>query len=235
MVTIQEYTHKIDERLSLLRDTPKDGLRVRIRLISSSDEPYYFDPSVNHFVALSEVLDEDSLWLEFSDFQSSDNLKTLNIVTLPTKVQDLLFEYQSFDYTTNPDYPATSDVEFIPDPSTIEDFYERHIFGGPRSVAEPSLCNIYGTLKDVSGKPLSGQKVEAYLNRAGFFTHKAGLIGYAATTLTDDTGYFELPLVVGLDVTINIPIVGFTTRGFVPNLDSTKLTTQTLLSYSPGY
>ena len=77
------------------------------------------------------------------------------------------------------------------------------------------------------------ERVEAYLNRAGFFTHKAGLIGYAATTLTDDTGYFELPLIVDLDVTINVPIIGFSTRGFVPNRASVELTHQALLSTRP--
>lgn len=117
--------------------------------------------------------------------------------------------------------------------SDAEVSYERHLFGGRHSINEPTTCRVYGTLKDVSGSPLEGQKVEAYLNRAGFFTHKAGLIGYAATALTDETGYFELPLIVGLDVTINVPIIGFTQRGFVPNLTSVELTSQTLLSYQP--
>jgi hypothetical protein len=75
------------------------------------------------------------------------------------------------------------------------------------------------------------QKVEVYLNRAGYFTHKAGLVGYAATTISDESGYWELPIIVGLDVTINVPIVGFSQSGFVPPLSSVELTPETLLKY----
>lgn len=238
MESIPEYTHKINERLELVRSTPKAGLRVRIRRLRDG---FYFSPALNNFVDVADpeaTYDLEDFWYLFDVFFGDPILKTRTIITLPSIVQDLVFEYQSFDYETvpNPDYPASSTEEFIdiPDVSTFEYFFERHLFGGAPTTVEPSLCKVFGTLKDVSGKPLSGQKIEAYLNRAGFFTHKAGLIGYASTTVTDDSGYFELPLVVGLDVTINVPIVGFTTRGFVPNLPSVELTTQTLLSYQPG-
>ncbi len=147
----------------------------------------------------------------FSDLYSQ-NVGELTITDLPKDRQDLLFIYE--------------------DDGVIS--YERHFFGGKLSTNEPSTCLVYGTLKDVSGRPLEGQKVEAYLNRAGFFTHKAGLIGYASTALTDESGYFELPLIVGLDVTINVPIIGFTQRGYVPSVSMVELTTQSLLSYNPG-
>ena len=109
--------------------------------------------------------------------------------------------------------------------------YERHVFGGDLRTADTPTCTVYGTLLDVSGRPLVGEKVEVYLNRAGYFTHKAGLVGYAATTLTDDSGYWEIPIIVGLDVTINVPIIGFSQSGFVPALSSVELTPETLLKY----
>lgn len=230
MTTIPEYTHKINERLELVRSTASDGLRVRIRRIADG---FYFDPGLNNFVDVSVpgyAGDVETFWYEFDPFFDVPELKTRTIITLPTIVQDLLFEYQTFDYLPQ----ALPEDPLAIDETSIVTFYERHLFGGAPSVAEPSLCKVFGTLKDVSGKPLAGQKIEAYLNRAGFFTHKAGLIGYAATALTDETGYFELPLVVGLDVTVNVPIVGFSTRGFVPNVSEVELSTQSLLSYQPG-
>jgi hypothetical protein len=111
--------------------------------------------------------------------------------------------------------------------------YEKHIFGMANSASQPQICSVYGTLLDVSGKPLVGQKVDVYLNRAGYFTHKAGLVGYAATTISDESGYWELPIIVGLDVTINVPIIGFSQSGFVPPLSSVELTPETLLKYRP--
>lgn len=223
MATIPEFTHKINERLVLIRDVAKDVLRVRIRRVSDG---YYFDPTTNNFHPANP--ENVPLWYYFEPLFDVGSLKSKTIVTLPTTAQDLLFEYESFDYDEPETEPPVIDEE------SIDVFFERHIFGGPKSVSEPDVCVVFGTLKDVSGAPLSGQKVEAFLNRAGFFTHKAGLIGYASTVLTDDTGYFELPLIRGLDVTVNVPVVGFSTRGFVPNLPSVELTTQALLSYQPG-
>lgn len=109
--------------------------------------------------------------------------------------------------------------------------FEKHVFGLPNNASQPQICTVYGTLLDVSGKPLVGQKIEVYLNRAGYFTHKAGLVGYAATALSDESGYWEIPIIVGLDVTINVPIVGFSQSGFVPPLSSVELTPETLLKY----
>jgi len=112
--------------------------------------------------------------------------------------------------------------------------YEKHVFGGANNASQPQICTIYGTLLDVSGKPMTGQKIDVYLNRAGYFTHKAGLVGYAATALSDESGYWEIPIIVGLDVTINVPIVGFSQSGFVPPLSSVELTPETLLKYRPN-
>jgi len=235
MASIPEYTHKINERLEMIRVAESEGLRLRIRRVKDG---FYFHPGVNNFVDAGNPEFEGSLddfWYHFSELFDVPGLWFLALVTLPTIVQDLLFEFESYDFeTVEPEEEEEEEPYDIIDVESINTWYERHFFGGAPTIAEPSLCKVFGTLKDVSGKPLAGQKVEAYLNRAGFFTHKAGLIGYAATALTDETGYFELPLVVGLDVTVNVPIVGFSTRGFVPNLGEVELTSQALLSYQPG-
>lgn len=111
--------------------------------------------------------------------------------------------------------------------------YEKHVFGGEANATSVTTCTIYGTLLDVSGKPMAGQKVEVYLNKAGYFTHKAGLVGYATTALTNEVGYWEIPIITGLNITLNIPIIGFTQSGYVPALPSVELTSETLLKYKP--
>lgn len=215
---ITTTVHKVNERVTLLHERPFERLQMRIRRITDG---YYFHPTQLSFVPADQA--GTVSWYEFEEFFDIPGLKTLNIITLPSVAQDLLFEYRAF-----------AEDEEEEDAPAYEYFYERHIFGGLNTVSQPQLCTVYGTLIDVSGKPLAGQKVEAFLNRSGFFTHKAGLIGYASTTLTDGTGYFELPLVVGLDVTINVPIIGFTTRGVVPNAVSVELSSQCLLSFYPS-
>lgn len=114
--------------------------------------------------------------------------------------------------------------------STSEVFYEKHVFGKEMSKS-PNMCEIFGNLLDVSGNPLPGQPVEAFLNRAGFYTHESGTIGAAARTITDSAGYFSLLLVQGLDVTISVPAINYTFRGYVPNESRVELTTSALLTF----
>lgn len=134
---------------------------------------------------------------------------------------------------------ASSDPEASSDQPEVDDIkvyrlsYERHVFGGEVNATSVSTCTIYGTLLDVAGNPMQGQKVEVYLNRAGYFTHKAGLVGYAVSALTNESGYWQIPVIVGLDITISVPVIGFTQSGFVPSLASVELTSETLLKYKP--
>jgi hypothetical protein len=111
--------------------------------------------------------------------------------------------------------------------------YERHVFGEEDNSYGPPTTLIYGTLLDVSGRPIPGQKVEVYLNKSGYFTHKAGIVGYASSTLTNESGYWELPVMIGIDITISIPVVGFIQSGYVPPVASVELNSETLLRYRP--
>jgi hypothetical protein len=112
--------------------------------------------------------------------------------------------------------------------------YERHVFGEEDNSYGPPTTLLYGTLLDVSGRPISGQKVEVYLNKAGYFTHKAGVVGYASSTITNESGYWELPVMIGIDITISIPVVGFIQSGYVPPVASVELNSETLLRYRPN-
>lgn len=101
--------------------------------------------------------------------------------------------------------------------------YEIHRFGGTDSVYEPSKCRVYGYIRDVSGAPVVGQRVDVVLSNGGYFPHKSGLISTSAYALSNSSGYFELELVHGLDVVISIPSIGFTEKGIIPPVASVEV------------
>jgi len=202
---IAEFYHKINEKVVIVKEQVST-LTLTIRRISDG---YYFNNSTSLFEAYNAANASYYTYPFVALFDTT--LVSLTLATLPDIVQDLLFTYTDNGIVT----------------------WERHIFGGTEVINSPSRCIIYGTLLDVSGAPISNQPVKADLNRAGYFVSKSGIIGEAASTLTDETGYFELPLVTGLDVTINIPIIGFSVKGYVPSVASVELTSQALLSYVP--
>lgn len=212
---IEEIKHKIGESYTIVR--PKQGTEQEVSIRRVSDGAWF--NFVSGIFETYTAASDNSYRNVLEDLTDNPEFVTLTIDMLPSLPLDVIFVYKDID---------------VDGQGTDVEEYERHVYGGRESSEAPGTCIIYGTLRDVSGSPLAGQKVEAYLNRAGFFTHKAGLIGYAATVLTNETGYFELPLIKGLDVTINVPIIGFTQRGFVPSVTSVELSTSTLLSYQPG-
>lgn len=214
IVMITEFKHAIGEKITLIRESVGVEQEVSIRRVSDG---FWFNFLGEEFQEYL-VSADNSYRNVFEDFEDNEEFRKLEINNLPPERMDLLFVYRDID---------------VDGQGTVVETYERHVFGGRDKADEPDMCVIYGTLRDVSNRPLVGQKVEAYLNRAGYFTHKAGLIGYAATVLTDESGYFEIPLIQKLDVTINVPVIGFTQRGFVPTLSSVELSTETLLSYLP--
>lgn len=216
---VPEINHKLNARVSLLQELETPGAVLTLRIMKWSDG-LYLNFTTSTFEMIVGGAESDYV-LAFNEL-SDTGLQSLVLDTLPSTVQDLLFEYTETVYDVDETTVLSTSVR-----------YERHLFGGGATLGGVTLCTVYGTLIDVSGKPLANQKVESFLNRGGFFTHKSGLVGNAVHTITDDAGYFELPLIIGLDVTISIPVIGFSVRGFVPNVQSVQLTSQSLLSYSP--
>jgi hypothetical protein len=209
------FRHKINESVSLLRQVSDVDAVLTVRVRRLADD-WLFNFITAQFEEEGGTASNYIATLNTID----PTLRFLVVDELPATTQDLLFQYTET-------VTANSVIVFE------ETSYERHLFGSESLSGGNSLCTVYGTLLSVAGTPLVGQKVEAFLNRSGFFTHKAGLVGTAANTITDDTGYFEMPLLRGLDVTITVPIIGFSVRGFVPNTTSVELTSNALLSAYP--
>lgn len=200
------FTHQIGEKPIIVREDDSIEYYVRIRRVSDA---HYFDIDTEAFVDLDEVEAED-VWIEMGQYNGSNDLKGITLDFLPKGVLDLLFEYRKGD-------------EFLYE----SDGFERRQFGKPS--IDPDTCVVFGTILDVSGKPVAGQRVDAFLQRTGFFTDKSGLVGFSSSTLTDSAGYFELPLVQGTDVRISIPAIGFVTAGKVPFTEHTELSHTCLL------
>jgi len=212
---INEIRHKIGESYTAVRAAQGVEQEVSIRRISDGYWFNFISGNFENYVTASD----NSYRSVFETIPDNPEFVKVDINNLPDISFEAVFVYKDID---------------VDGQGTDVEEYERHVFGGRTLADEPNTCKIFGTLRDVSNKPLAGQKVEAYLNRAGYFTHKAGLIGYATTVLTDESGYFELPLIQGLNVTISAPIIGFTQRGFVPTISSVELSPSTLLSYAPN-
>jgi uncharacterized secreted protein with C-terminal beta-propeller domain len=106
---------------------------------------------------------------------------------------------------------------------------ERHVFGGSRDKNAPKACVIFGTIYDTSGSPIRNATVKVSLNKAGYFIDKNPIVGPELSTVSDESGYFELAVIQGVNVTITIPAIGFVTSGYVPLISVVELSPYSLL------
>lgn len=199
MITLIE--HKIGEQFVLLSDLPAPSL---YRVYRAIDGKYF-----NSFTSSFEFMPvPNSVNYDFPLYPhpTIPYLSLSRINYLPRIPLDLVFEFLS---ASNKAVPLS---------------LERHTFGGFFDEKKPHLCILYGTIFDPSGNPLKNTAVETYLNRSGYFVDKFPIIGKTASALTDDRGYFQLPIMQGLNVTVTIPATGFTTTGYVPKYSSLELT-----------
>lgn len=201
-------------------------------------DPFYAQNDGDHFIEFSLTGGSNETVFAEVTVNGTDVANTLVQLDPPGSLTSYRFLLTDLETSDVVRIKAWEDGSILNLPSVTnikvyKSSYERHVFGGEANATSVSTCTIYGTLLDVSGKPIPGQKVEVYLNKAGYFTHKSGLVGYASTALTNEVGYWEIPIINGLDITLNIPVIGFTQSGYVPNLPSVELTSETLLKYKP--
>lgn len=201
--------HKLGEKFTLLTELPPEATTYRVARVT--DGRFY-----------------NKLKRQFETYISSDinnflfNLHTHHIPGLasseveylPEAQQDLIFEFLQKDIDGN--YHVVS--------------RERHVFGGFKDKDSPKLCIIFGYIYDPSGRPVVGARVDATLNRNGYFIDKTPLLAPTSYAITDDSGYFEMPLMQGINVTITIAALGFVTKGYVPLLSNVKLSAYCLSS-----
>lgn len=203
-MALQEFRHKIGEHLTVVRQTPSSSTPPTITIRRVADG-FYFNWLTKVFEEVTDAPTSNHS-MEMLPFFSTvpTTLWSRDVSGLPKTSQDLLFIYD------------TGEIE-------------RRTFGNTTMASGNNTCIVHGTLLDVSGNPMSGYKVEAFLNNNGYFVGASGLVGSAVTAISDEAGYFELPLIMGLDVTISIPALGFTSKGKVPSVSSTELSFRTLL------
>jgi len=200
--------HKIGEHFTLITENPL----VRSYRVFRSYDGKYFNRDRKLFETW-EAENADSYIFPFFP-HPVPGLQLSRVNYIPKTQQDLIFEYI--------------------DSSSSVVKRERHVFGGLYDESRPGLCIIYGTLYNPSGLPIPNTILEASLNKNGYFLDKVPIMGPVATAVTDERGYFELPLVQGINVTINIPAVSFTTSGYVPKTSTAVLSGYCLLREGYG-
>lgn len=184
---IKEAQHRVGELVRIIRVRENPADVITMRL-RSVKSGRYLNFSTGEFEETVHTFTLNDLW-------DSDELSIAELSMMKPISGEFLAEFYVND-----------------DP----DGYEIHRFGAAESVYDPSTCRVYGSLKDVTGAPLSGQRVDVVLSNGGYFPHKSSLISTSTYALTDSSGYFEIELVHGLDVVISIPAIGFTQRGIIP-------------------
>lgn len=201
------YSHKIGEQFTFITEA-KDAANY---VIYRASDGKYFNTLTRSFDSPDLVSPESiSNYLNpLKNHPATSNLKTSKVTFLPRQPLDLIFEVRTL---------------------TGESLsFERHLLGGYSEPNKPGICVIFGTLYNPSGAPIVGARVDANLNRSGYYIDKHPVISPASSAITDERGYFELPLIQGINVTISIPSTGFTTGGFVPKQQSLELSGYCLL------
>lgn len=204
---MQTFNHKIGEKFTLLTNYPTTNVYKVMRVIDGKA----FNRSTSKFEVFNP-LEPNSFYFPLFQHQI-EGLTSSEVYYLPEFQMDLVFEFLQPDIDGN--YTPFA--------------HERHLFGGFRDKDTPKLCVVYGTIYDPTGAAVKGARIDATLNRQGMFIDKTPMVSPTAYAVTDDAGYFELPLMQGINVSINIPAIGFCTNGYVPMYSSVKLSPYCLL------
>ena len=180
-----------------------------IRVLRSSDG-FFFNRTTRLFTptAVSTMTAVDYTYTLNSI--TNTTLTSAGFYDLPQTATDLIFEY-----TTATTIPTVT--------------YERHMFGQPYTNSTAATCKLFGYLKTVDGRPLYNARIDVHVLRDSYLKDYMSSVGNAFYALSDETGYFELDLVQGINVLITVPMLGMNVQGRVPASPTLELSTTCLL------
>ncbi len=102
-------------------------------------------------------------------------------------------EYHAWPYMTGYMFDPLPVTLSVTAPSTVDTVWaERFDPGDPGS---PSLCRVYGWVKDLSGAPVSGATLRAEVETAPLRFGSVVVSPYSKSTVTDSLGYWQLDLI----------------------------------------
>lgn len=193
---IKTVNHNIGEKFVLLTELPTSSV---YRIFRSFDGKFF-----NKVTSMFEEYSATSNY-EFTLYPhpASTGISSSRVNYLPNIPLDLVFEFL--------------------DANKVPVGYQRHTFGGFFDESKPSLCVIYGKVTDISGRPIPNARIEVSANKNPYFIRTYANIGPSTYTVSDEAGYFQIPLIKGIEVTVSIPATGFSVVGYVPNKDSVEL------------
>jgi hypothetical protein len=171
---------------------------------------------------------EDGRW-----FQASDGTWVSSIVNNPMLEKDTVNEpgRYYFDFDQSKDAAAEGNPEYTAKlanagaATRLE--YQRLFFGPIPSVNSPGLCSIMGTLFTMQGDPVENAVIRATLIPV-YSTGQGLAIQNTVVIMThsDGLGDFDLPVVRGATIRLEIPDVGYDRKVTVPTGVSSVLFTE---------
>ena len=94
----------------------------------------------------------------------------------------------------------------------------------------PDICVVYGTILDANGTPETESQVQVYVknteaSKEGQFVNSYGVTAAPIETFTNDAGFWEVDIMRGATVRINIPAINLDTEVIIPDAVSAEITT----------
>ena len=163
-------------------------------------------------VAISISDSTDSTTLTYASYTNVNGL--INIY-LPVGVYKVRM-YKSFVEFTLKDLTVTSGGTAVT--------YQGATFN-PAAQTSPSICLLYGYIKDLTNENVEDVVVYVYIYEKGTFINNNGILLGSKKIETDSSGYFSVSLIRELDVILEIKDQGYIKRFTVPDSASVDYST----------
>ena len=162
-------------------------------------------------------------------FQASDGTWQSSPVENPMTETDATFlpgRYQiDFDQSTDTVEAATEYVANLTNAGTPVVLERRDLVYGPLARATTlGLCSVQGTILDMNGNPIQNVLVQATLLPVFSDTLGRAVESNEVRAYTNESGDFDLPLVIGITVRFTVESVGYDRRFVVPDQPSANFT-----------
>jgi len=158
----------------------------------------------------------DDLWLDDAESEWVPTRQDIDLTELSSANLPGVY-YYDFDHAVDDNTGTAFLARFALTGANALLEHRSVVFGAVQDVADPTLCNITGTIYGADGKVAPGAKVLGTIIPVNYDSLGRGYQNSEVQlTYTDLLGQFELPFVRGLDVRLEIPSIGYDRRVTIP-------------------